>query len=147
VPALGATPKLTQHNARFEPEFLVVPVGGKVEMPNQDTIFHNVFSFSRPNEFDLGIYPSGESRSVVFRHAGLVRVYCSIHESMSAMVLVAPSPWFAIVSASGEYRIPDVPAGRYQLTAWNEKLPQSSQPLTVGSGAVRTDLVLGAAGP
>ncbi len=67
---------IRQRNARFEPDFLVVTAGQVVKMPNDDTIFHNVFSFSRRNEFDLGVYPAGESRTVTFAHPGLVKLYC-----------------------------------------------------------------------
>jgi plastocyanin len=134
-----------QHNARFEPGFLVATVGQAVEMPNDDTIFHNVFSFSRPNHFDLGFYPAGELRSVRFAHAGLVKIYCSIHESMSGAVLVTPSPWYATASAAGRFRIEDVPAGRYRLTVWNEKLPPVTRVLEVGAAGARADVVVGLA--
>lgn len=139
---------IRQHNAHFDPDFLVVPAGQGVLMPNDDTIFHNVFSFSRPNDFDLGVYPAGESRTVVFRHAGLVKIYCSIHESMSAAVLVTPSPWFASASASGAYRIASVPAGRYRLTVWNERLPPVTRWVQVGAeGTARADIALGSTAP
>ncbi len=151
TPATPPPPRpasVRQHNARFEPEFLVVVEGQPVEMLNDDTIFHNVFSFSRPNDFDLGLYRAGSSRTVSFRHAGLVRLYCSIHESMRGTILVTPTPWFASVAASGDYRIPDVPPGRYRLTVWNEKLPAVTRPLTVaGSGTQRVDLSLGGEEP
>jgi plastocyanin len=149
--ASGAPPgqvSVRQHNARFEPEFLVVVEGQTVEMPNDDTIFHNVFSFSRPNDFDLGLYPAGSSRKVVFRHSGVVRVYCSIHESMRGTILVTPTPWFAGVAASGEFRIPDVPPGRYRVSVWNEKLPLLTQPVTLtGPGTQRVELSLGGETP
>jgi plastocyanin len=145
APAAGAPPTIRQRDARFEPEFLVVTAGQGVVMPNDDSIFHNVFSFSRPNDFDLGVYPSGESRRVVFEHPGVVKLYCSIHESMSAAILVTPSPYHATVSRSGHYRIEDVPAGAYTLTVWNEKLPRSERDVDVsGSRPVLVvDVLLG----
>lgn len=140
--------RIRQYNARFDPEFLVVTAGQDVEMPNEDTIFHNVFSFSKPNDFDLGVYPSGESRTVSFRQPGLVKLYCSIHESMSGAVLVAPSPWYATASASGDYRIGAVPAGHYRLTVWNEKLPPATRAVQVKSdGKLSADVALGATAP
>jgi plastocyanin len=136
---------IRQHNARFEPDFLVVTAGQKVEMPNDDTIFHNVFSFSKPNDFDLGVYPSGESKTVTFAHPGLVKLYCSIHESMSGAVLVVPSPWFGTATGAGSYRITDVPPGRYRLTVWNEKLPSTTRSIEVRpEGTRHADLALGA---
>jgi len=143
-PVSPSNPRIRQRKARFDPPFLVITAGQKVDMPNDDTIFHNVFSFSRPNDFDLGVYPSGDSRTVAFEHAGLVKLYCSIHESMSGAVLVSPSPWFATASRAGEYRITGVPAGQYRLTVWNEKLPAATRSVAVrAQGRQRTDVTLG----
>jgi hypothetical protein len=142
----GRRPAIRQNGAHFVPDFLVVAAGTTVDMPNDDTIFHNVFSLSRPNEFDLGVYPAGQSRSVTFAHAGLVRVYCSIHESMRGTVLVAPSRWFAVVSAGGAYRIRDVPPGSYSLHVWNERLPALERKIAVPDGSVRVDVTLGVPG-
>lgn len=140
----GDVPVIRQRDARFDPEFLVVRAGQGVAMPNDDTIFHNVFSFSRPNDFDLGVYPSGDAKTVVFAHPGLVKLYCSIHESMSGAVLVVPNGWFASVSSGGSYRIAGVPPGDYALTVWNEKLPPDRRRLTVAGDRIQVvDIELG----
>lgn len=138
---------IRQSGAHFVPEFLVVAAGTTVEMPNEDTIVHNVFSPSRPNDFDLGVYPEGESRSVPFAHPGLVRLYCSIHASMQGTVLVTPSRWFSVASPSGAYRIRDVPPGSYLLHVWNERLPALVKEIAVPDGAVRVDVTLGVPAP
>jgi plastocyanin len=139
VPA--AVPQMRQKGVRFRPSLLVVTVGQRVSLPNDDAIYHNVFSFSRRNFFDLGLYPRGETRSVVLRHPGVVRTYCSIHESMRATILVAPSPWHAIADASGAFEITGVPPGRYRLWAWNDRLPRVVRPVRVEAGQA-TSLVL-----
>ena len=131
--ALGAA-KIRQKNARFLPSFKVVVQGQSLEMPNDDTIFHNVFSFSRPNHFDLGLYPQGESRSVTFGHQGLVRAYCSIHENMNLTILVVPSSHFDIVSRSGTFEISHIEPGRYRLYAWSERLPPAVHELSLKPG-------------
>jgi plastocyanin len=123
APKPGAGAEIRQHLARFEPGFTVVPVGAPVRMPNDDTIFHNVFSYARPNDFDLGLYGAGEARTVRFAHPGPVRIYCSIHERMNGLIFVAPSSLFATPGAGGEYRIGGVPPGRYRLRVWSERLP------------------------
>jgi plastocyanin len=139
-----APAELRQHDARFQPGFLVVSVGQPVAMPNDDTIFHNIFSYSRPNDFDLGLYRGGESRSVSFRHAGPVRIYCSIHDRMNGLIFVSPSPWFAVPSASGGYRIDAVPAGNYRVRVWSDRLPELVRPIALRSGEdARANLVLG----
>jgi hypothetical protein len=134
---------IRQQNARFSPPFLAVARGTDVAMPNDDAIYHNVFSFSSPNDFDLGLYPSGESRAVAFQHPGVVRIFCSIHEQMNGTVFVAPTPWFAVVDADGSFRIPGVPRGTFRVRTWTEKLPAIEQPVTIGAGTRKLELVLG----
>jgi plastocyanin len=126
--------EIRQRHARFSPAFLVVARGDKVLMPNDDTIFHNVFSYSRPNDFDLGLYARGEMREVVFEHTGPVNLYCSIHESMSATVYVTPSRLFAIASADGRFAIEGVTPGRYRLRSWSRRLPAAETWVDVKKG-------------
>lgn len=123
--------RIEQRGAAFSPAFQVVSVGQTLDMPNADVIYHNVFSYSRPNDFDLGMYPAGESRAVRFDHPGVVKVYCSIHESMNATIVVAPTPLFAVVHPDGHFVIEDVPSGRYRLRTWCEKLPEISREISV----------------
>ena len=146
-PPAGRAAAIHQSDARFVPSFLVVSAGQSVRMANDDTIFHNVFSLSRPNDFDLGVYPAGELRTVKFAYPGLVKLYCSIHSSMTGAILVVPSPWFSVVSAAGAYRIENVPAGRYELSVWNERLPIVKRSVTVAEGSLRVDVALGSPEP
>ena len=132
VPA--ASVEIRQEDARFVPPFRAVVRGQAVEMPNLDRIFHNVFSYSKPNDFDLGTYPAGESRTIRFQHPGVVRAYCSIHERMSATIFVSPTPWFAIADSTGRYAIAGVPAGRYRLRTWAERLPASAREVSLAAG-------------
>jgi hypothetical protein len=85
-----------------------------------DPIFHNIFSLSKPRVFDLGSYNKGETRYVVFPKPGIVDVYCHLHPNMEATVVVTPNRWFARSDRSGQYRIPDVPPGRYTIVAWHK---------------------------
>lgn len=140
------TVSIRQSGASFEPDFLVVSRGQRIEMPNDDVIYHNVFSYSEPNDFDLGMYAAGESRAVRFEHDGLVRIYCSIHDEMDGLIFVAPSPLFATPGPNGRYAIADIPAGRYTLRVWSERLPGIFAPLELRPGeSRRADLALGRA--
>jgi len=146
-PPPGTVPKVYQKDARFSPQFLAIAAGQSVAMPNDDAIYHNVFSYSTPNDFDLGLYPAGESRTVTFRHAGVVRTYCSIHESMSGTIFVAPTRYFTVMRPSGDFEIRDVAPGRYKLTTWCERLPAVTREIQVQPGkGTAVELVIGSAG-
>ncbi len=148
APAVGAPPpaEIRQRNALFSPPFLAVARGWNVAMPNDDAIYHNVFSFSAPNDFDLGLYAGGESRSVAFRYAGVVRIFCSIHESMTGTLFVAPTPWFALADAEGRFSIGGVPEGRFRLHTWAERLPPTEREVRVGRGVTKVEVDLGDGG-
>ncbi len=122
---------LTQKNKTFDPHLLVVTRGSTVEFPNRDPWFHNVFSLFNGKRFDLGLYEAGTSRTVHFDRVGISYIFCNIHPEMSAVVVVLPSPYFAIPNKQGEFSIASVPAGRYALHVWNETaLPATLQALT-----------------
>jgi plastocyanin len=120
APKTPVTEMLNQVRARFEPDLIVVPVGSTVEFPNSDPIFHNVFSLSKAQPFDLGYYPQGQSRTVKFNNPGVVQVYCHIHSNMYAAIVVTASPWFQKPGSDGSFSFSNVPAGRYRLTAWHK---------------------------
>jgi plastocyanin len=142
-PPVKAT--MTMRGKEFRPRVVVIPSGGTVEFPNEDGIFHNVFSVSGENRFDLELYKRPQSRSQTFEKPGVVRVYCNIHPQMSAVVLVADSAHFAKASADGTFSIDAVPAGTYLLRAWHERGGETSQELTVpAEGVVRAQLALDA---
>lgn len=110
-----------QENRRFEPDLVVIPVGGSVSFPNMDPIFHNVFSLSKPKSFDLGNYPKGDTRTVVFPKPGIVYVNCRLHPNMAGTVVVTPNQWFARAAAKdGQYELKDVPPGNYTVVAWHK---------------------------
>jgi plastocyanin len=111
---------IEQRDTRFEPGLLVIPVGSTVQFPNFDPIFHNVFSLSSPQPFDLGFYAKTQSRSVKFTRAGIVQIYCHIHSHMYAAIVVTDSPFFGKPGSDGSFLFVNVPAGRYQLLAWHK---------------------------
>jgi len=116
----GRTDMATQ-NKQFVPRVVVIAIGTAVTFPNHDGIKHNVFSLSEARPFDLGLYGRGEGKSVEFPRAGIVRVYCNVHASMSGFIVVTDSPWFAQAAADGTFLIQDVPPGSYRLHAWHER--------------------------
>jgi len=125
---------IRQRNETFLPRVVAVPVGSEVEFPNDDPFYHNVFSLSRSKAFNLGRYPKGQTRVVRFDKPGIVKVFCDIHSHMSAAVVVFAHPWFATPDADGRFDIPEVPAGEQRLTAWHERLGDTTIPIRVEPG-------------
>jgi plastocyanin len=127
---------LKQERKTFIPHVLAVPVGSTVSFPNDDPIFHNVFSLTRPGPFDLGLYRAGDSKTRVFTKPAIYRVFCNIHPQMSALLLVLPTSFIAEADKDGSYRL-DLPSGRYRLSAWSERSQQpATEELSVESSPV-----------
>jgi len=134
---------LDQRNETFLPAVLAITAGSTVDFPNSDRVYHNVFSLSKPRRFDLGRYPRGRSRSVVFDRPGVVRVFCEIHSHMSAYILVFAHRFFAVTDAEGRFRLEGVPLGSYTLALWNDGSVRARRELRVEADAVvELDLAL-----
>jgi plastocyanin len=127
---------MDQRNETFVPHVLAITTGTTVDFPNSDKFYHNVFSLSKAQKFDLGRYAAGHSRPVRFDRPGIVRVFCDIHSHMNAFILVFGHPFFALTDADGRYRIDNVPPGTYALIAWNEGISSEPRPVTVPDGGV-----------
>jgi len=128
---------IAQHDERFVPHVLAVMQGATVDFPNQDDVFHNVYSLSNAagsGGFDLGRYPKGASRSWTFPKPGTVSVFCHIHTDMSATLLVLANPFFATPDESHHYAIEDVPEGDYTIVGWHEHIRPISRRIHVTAG-------------
>ena len=140
-----ATASVVMKGKMFIPHVVAVPVGGTVEFPNEDPIFHNAFSVSGDNRFDLALYKRPKSGATTFQHAGVVKVYCNIHPQMSAVVVVRDNPYFAKVATDGTFEMENVPAGRHTLKAWHERAGDAAVEVNVpDKGAVTAALRLDA---
>jgi plastocyanin len=113
--ALSQIPQLVQKDKSFQPALLVIPAGGKVEFPNHDPFFHNVFSLFDGKRFDLGLYESGTTRFVQFDKPGISFIFCNIHSQMNAVVIALDTPYYGISDAHGDIAIRGVPAGSYHV--------------------------------
>jgi plastocyanin len=109
---------LDQRNLSFSPHVLAVRVGTSVEFPNNDRVFHNVFSFRDGKRFDLGMYPVGTVRYVTFDKPGLSRLFCNIHPNMAAYVMAVDTPYFDVADELGAFVIRDVPPATYVYRTW-----------------------------
>lgn len=134
VAPLPRPPVISQKDRRFHPATLAVTTGTTVRFPNDDVVFHNVFSLSRGNVFDLGHYGKGLSKEQVLATPGLVKVHCNIHPDMAAHVLVLNTPFAAVSASTGAWSIGDVPDGDYTLRVWHPLAEEQKQAVTLAGG-------------
>lgn len=123
---------IEQRDRRFVPDMVVIPVGSAVSFPNFDPIFHNVFSLSKAKSFDLGNYPKGQTRTVMFAASGVVAVYCHLHSNMAAAIVVTPNRWATRADANGAFLLKDVPPGTYRVVAWHKAAGTFRKTVTIG---------------
>jgi plastocyanin len=130
--------ELHQTHETFVPHVLAITRGSTIDFPNDDPIFHNVFSLSSAATFDLRRYPQGQSRSQTFAKAGIVKVYCNIHSHMSATILVMDHPYFTIPALDGAFELANVPPGEYTLIGWHERVGERRASVRVERGKTAT---------
>jgi plastocyanin len=126
---------LDQRNLQFAPRVLAVRTGTIVEFPNNDRVFHNVFSFRDGKRFDLGLYPIGSVKHVQFDRPGVSRLFCNIHPRMAAYVVAVDSPFFAVSDEAGRFSLSEVPAGSYTYHAWHAGKSQASGTVSIERGS------------
>jgi len=132
APARGRTLEIKQENKQFSPRLAIVQAGTQVVFPNLDTVFHNVFSNSPKNSFDLGSYRAGDKpRSVIMTSPGLVEVFCNVHQKMNANIMVVPNNLYTKVKSDGSFHIENVPVGARKLVAWSPSTKLVAQKIDV----------------
>lgn len=133
--------EIRQQDKQFIPSAAVVQRGTRLVFPNYDAVFHNVFSPSLGNSFDLGSYQAGEkARSVVVTKPGVVEIFCNIHSRMAASVLVVPGPIFAAVDGQGHFRLEGVAPGKRTLVVWAPDADPVSKTVDVGTDLTEVKL-------
>lgn len=130
IPVEGTPPPPQKHalmlqkNKLFLPHVLAVQAGTSIDFPNDDPIFHNAFSNYSGQVFDVGLYPPGTKRTVKFSRPGVVRVFCNIHASMSAVIVVLETPYFATTGKDGQWHV-DLPPGDYTMKVFHERATEA----------------------
>jgi plastocyanin len=146
------TAVMVHRNKTFVPHVLAVRTGSKVRFPNLDPFFHNAFSHYDGQIFDVGLHPPGSSREVTFHRPGVVRIFCNIHPTMSSVIVVLDTPWFAISGVNGTFRIAGAPPGEYRLKVFYERalpdtLEKLARPVAIGpEDLALPDLLISEAG-
>jgi plastocyanin len=138
-PAPSAKPVMDQKGLVFNPHVMLVQQGTTVEFLNSDNVQHNVFwpsvSGNKKEGHNMGTWPKGEKRSFTFNTPGVVPLLCNVHPEMAGYIIVSPTPYFAETDASGNYKIENVPDGKYNVVAWHEGAkPQTKSVDVAGTG-------------
>jgi plastocyanin len=137
----GGTVVISENAKGFDPLVRVISVNTRVEFKNRDRVFHNAFSVSPAKPFDVGSFPPGQRRAVVFDHPGVIQVYCELHPAAAALLVVVPTRYFARVDSDGGFRLGHVPPGDYKLVAWHPDLGEINRDVHVPArGTLRLDL-------
>ena len=138
-PAPAEKVVVDQKGLLFQPHVVAVPAGSTVEFLNSDKVAHNIFwpsvAGNKKMSHNLGTWPSGQKREFKFDTPGIVPLLCNVHPEMSAYVLVAPTPYFALTDADGSYKITNLPEGQYTASAWHEGTKLQSKPVKVTGDA------------
>lgn len=134
--------KIEQKGYQFRPAVTAVQTGSRVLFPNMDEEFHNVFSYSKTKRFDLGRFRrEDDSPAITFDKAGVVKIYCEIHQHMRCTLVVVDTPWFTRSDDKGRFKISRVPSGSYTLKALLPSEKVVSMPVVVpASGTVKVEL-------
>lgn len=128
--------QVAQKNLAFAPALLAIQAGTRVEFPNLDDTYHNIFSYSPAKRFDLGRYRRDEQPvpAVTFDKSGLVTLRCDIHEHMRGLILVLDSPYFTTTDADGRFRLAGLPTGRLKLKAWIDSRTTREKDIDLANG-------------
>ena len=144
-PSPTQKPLMDQKSLMFNPHLLAIQMGTTVEFQNDDSVQHNVFwpsiSGNKKLGHNLGTWPKGDKRAFKFDSPGVVALLCNVHPEMSGYILVSPTPYFAQTDAGGNYRIENVPDGKYSVVAWHEGAKQQVKSVDV-AGSAKADFVL-----
>jgi plastocyanin len=126
-------------NKQFNPHAIAIPAGATVSFPNNDPIFHNIFSVAP--KFDLGLSKAGEVKKYTFQEPGIAKIFCNVHPQMSSTIIVTSTPYFTNLDQSGNFLLPNVPAGTYQIRAYADE-GQAEQSIQVGSAPMKINLTI-----
>ena len=122
---------IDQRNLKFIPTVVAIMVGETVDFPNHDKTWHNVYSKGGANDFDLGLYSPGKTRTQKFARPGVSRILCNAHPDMEAFVVVKDHPFFSVTDNRGNYQIENIPLGRVRVQTWYPNLEIRSEPVEI----------------
>jgi len=145
---------INQEGCMYYPYVVGVMVGQPLAFKNSDTFMHNVHGLPKVDgnlEFNIAEPFQGQVNDTTFtanitKPEVLVKVVCDVHHWMFCYAGVQDHPFFAVTDKDGNFKIANVPAGSYTLTAYHLKAhgsaPGVSQQITVAASPVTADFTV-----
>ena len=128
----GGEYKLDQKKCRYEPHVIAVPLDSELKIHTSDPINHNIHTYSFENDpINIMFLPGQDAYSQEMEEAEIIKVECDLHDWMRAWIVVTPNAYSTVSGTDGSFEIPDVPSGKYELTAWHETLGSLTKNITV----------------
>ena len=133
IKPLSQSLEIKMKNKAYVPRVSVVTSGSTVTIENADSILHNAFSPSRPNQFDLGLYKKSTGKTQVLSQPGVVKVFCNVHYHMVAYVLVLDTPFYARVNSEGRFKIESIDGAlrKGKIYVWHERAKRITQVISL----------------
>jgi plastocyanin len=130
---------LDQHGCMYHPRIAAARVGQKVTFVNSDAVFHNVRSITSQNEkFNMAMPRKDQRITKTFmRPEMFLQAKCSVHPWMGAYVAVMDHPWFSVTNEKGEFHLPKLPVGKYQIEAWHEVFGTETQEIEISDAGAQ----------
>ena len=126
--------KLNQKQCQYEPHVIAIPVNSELKIHTSDPINHNIHTYSFENDpINIMFLPGQDAYSQEMEEAEIIKVECDLHNWMRAWIIVTPNAYSTVSDSDGSFEIPDVPPGKYELTAWHETLGSLTKNITVGN--------------
>lgn len=122
---------LTFAHGALQPAVSVAAVGSWLEIWNADSVFHQPFSRSPAARFDGRSVRPRNGTAVQLNEKGLVRIFCQLHDSESAEVLVLESGAWTRPDTTGAFHLARLPRGKYVIHAWHPWLGEQTAPLDI----------------
>jgi len=134
---------LDQKGCVYTPHVMGVMKGQEILIKNSDATLHNIHGLPKVNtEFNFAMPKVlKEKKMTLVKSEEAFKVKCDVHPWMSAYVQVFDHPYFAVTSKDGSYKIDNIPAGKYEVVAWQEKFKDKtvSHQVTVSEGNSKQD--------
>jgi plastocyanin len=131
----GAIAKLSQRGCRYNPHVVSVQTNQEVWVQNDDTVTHSVHPMAKANAEWNRSQPPGTPPVVIrYTQPEFIRVKCELHPWMRGVLAVFKNSHHAVTDGNGAFSLPNLPPGKYTVTAWHELYGEQSKEITVTAG-------------